>query len=223
MDLSRISRQSVGFCKNFCKDLDLFKSSSQHTMQAGNSPTETLLHPPLKRKGSKWRGYQNPPPLTFQKSPPPGPGLHKIVHRCAVVDSAVVAEVKKSYKNQKAPKLTRVILPATTDHLAIRFNTATNARTVQHTPVRCHRLNRGETKVYPGDLATPDEIKRLGRRGFIERGRLTDESTWVKKGTHVRQAANTFARAPPCAAKALNTIIHAIGRLSVGETGTDSP
>ncbi len=56
--------------------------------------------------------------------------MHKIIHKHAVVDSLVVAEVKKSYKNPKAPKLMRVILPGTTDHLYIQFNTTTDERRV---------------------------------------------------------------------------------------------
>ncbi len=95
-------------------------------MSVEDLATKTLLHPPQKRKGTKWRGYQNPPPLTFRKTPPPGPGMHKIIHQCAVVDSSVIADVRKSYKHEKVPKLTQLILPVTTDHLSIQLNTANN-------------------------------------------------------------------------------------------------
>ncbi len=180
------------------------------TMSVENLATKTLLHPLRSAKARNGVVIKTPPPLTFQKTPPPGPGMHKIIHQCAVADSSMVADVRKSYKHEKVLKLTQVIF-------------ATNVRMVRHTWVRCHHLDRGETKVYPGELATPDEVRQLGRQGYIEQGLVTDESTWVKKGTHVRPMTSTFQRVPQCSAKALNMIVHAIGRLNIGEPGTDSP
>ncbi len=43
---------------------------------------DAMLHLPQKRKASKWRGYTNPPPLTFGKTPPPR-NLHKVIHKVA--------------------------------------------------------------------------------------------------------------------------------------------
>ncbi len=187
-----------------------------------NKKEVPLLHPPLKRKATKWRGCQNPPPITFAKSPPPNSGIHKLIHKNTVTGSAKIAEVKRLYKNVKYPRLPILQIPATKFECQIEIDTLTGRRTVKVDNVRCHRLFKGETKVYPGELLTDDnEIKKAGANGWLLRGHITDEARWVKRGTYQRMKHLSFTKVPQCPSKLLNELVHAVGRMDLGGDGAD--
>ncbi len=135
-------------------------------MAANEKERRPLLRPPLKRKATKWLKCKNPPPLTFTESPPINNGIYKIIRKNGIIGSAIIADAKRHYKNEKCPRLPLLQIPATKSECQIRVDTLTGRRVVRVEHLQCHRLFKGGKKCTQGSFSLMTKtLKEQGRTG----------------------------------------------------------
>ncbi len=175
-----------------CLSLIIIMAKVQITVNENEA--HPLLHPPLKRGATRWRGYSNPPPLTFETVPPPR-NLHKLIHRVAPSISN-----RHRYRNMGPRKLhvPRGGAPYWFNDIKVKLNVKDGIRTVE--------LTRYHMKPYPLTRESSGMIYTGG-----EYRRKPEDST----------ARSVPAPSPKTVLVALHELTQEMQRMTLGKTGSD--